>query len=123
MSRIVFTRQIDPAKQATYQAAHAALWPDMLQTLADAGGRDYRSFLRPDGLPVGTLQTDNPTAAQQATPGAAVNARRQAAMAAFLPSLRDARPDEDMVVLDEILHLETQLDVARHGSPPPPVAR
>ena len=55
--------------------------------------------------------------------GTAVNARWQAAMAEFFPSLRDARPDEGMVVLDEIFHLETQLDAARRGSPTPPGPR
>ena len=44
-------------------------------------------------------------------------------LAEFFPSLRDARPDEGMVVLDEIFHLETQLDAARRGSPTPPGPR
>jgi L-rhamnose mutarotase len=123
MSRVVFTLQVDHAKLAEYRAAHGAVWPEMLQALADAGWRDYRLFLRPDGLLVGTLETDNLAAAQQAMAGTAVNARWQAAMAEFFPSLRDARPDEGMVVLDEIFHLETQLDAARRGSPTPPGPR
>jgi L-rhamnose mutarotase len=38
-----------------------------------------------------------------------VNARWQAAMAEFFPSLGEARPDQGMVVLDQVFHLEEQL--------------
>jgi hypothetical protein len=46
-----------------------------------------------------------------------VNARWQAAMADLFPSLRDARPDKDTVVLDGISHLEIQLDAADAAVP------
>jgi L-rhamnose mutarotase len=112
-NRVVFTLQVDPDKLDAYRAAHAAVGPEMLEALAAAGWRDYRLFLRSDGLLVGTLETDDLAAAQQAMATTAVNARWQAAMAEFFPSLRDARPDEGMVVLDEVFHLETQLAASR----------
>ncbi|MBB2944367.1 L-rhamnose mutarotase [Actinoplanes lutulentus] len=109
MSRVCFTLQVDPAKLDAYREVHAAVWPDMLRALADTGWRDYRLFLRPDGLLVGFLETDDFAAAQEAMAKTEVNARWQAAMAEFFPSLQDARPDEGMLVLEQVFHLEEQL--------------
>jgi len=111
---VCFTLQVDPTKLEAYRAAHAAVWPEMLEALAAAGWRDYRLFLRSDGLLVGTLQTDDLAAGRKAMADTEVNARWQAAMADFFPSLGTSRPDEGFVVLDEIFHLETQLAAARH---------
>jgi L-rhamnose mutarotase len=109
MSRVVFTLQGDPSKLDAYRAAHAAVWPEMLEALKASGWHDYHLYLRSDGLLVGTVETDDLAAAQRAMADTEVNARWQAAMAEFFPSLHNARPDEGMVVLDEIFHLETQL--------------
>ncbi|MBO3741254.1 L-rhamnose mutarotase [Actinoplanes flavus] len=110
MTHVCFTLQVDPARLDEYRAVHAAVWPEMLRALAATGWRDYRLFLRPDGLLVGTLQTDDFAAAQEAMARTEVNARWQAAMATFFPALGDARPDEGMLVLDQVFHLEEQLD-------------
>ncbi|MFC7528319.1 L-rhamnose mutarotase [Actinoplanes sp. GCM10030250] len=109
MTHVCFTLQVDPQKLDAYRAAHAAVWPEMLGALAATGWRNYRLFLRPDGLLVGTLETDDFAAAQEAMARTEVNARWQAAMAEFFPSLGEARPDEGLVVLDQIFHLEEQL--------------
>jgi L-rhamnose mutarotase len=110
MTYVCFTLQVDPSKLDAYREAHAAVWPEMLQALATTGWRDYRLFLRPDGLLVGTLQTDDFAAAQEAMARTEVNARWQAAMAEFFPTLGEARPDEGMLVLDQVFHLEEQLN-------------
>ncbi|WP_430788964.1 L-rhamnose mutarotase [Actinoplanes sp. G11-F43] len=110
MTHVCFTLQVDPAKLDAYRAAHAAVWPDMLEALHETGWRDYRLFLRGDGLLVGTLVTDDFAAAQEAMARTEVNARWQAAMAEFFPALGEARPDEGMLVLDQVFHLEEQLD-------------
>ncbi|MEU8662476.1 L-rhamnose mutarotase [Actinoplanes philippinensis] len=110
MTYVCFTLQVDPSKLDAYRKAHEAVWPEMLQALAATGWRDYRLFLRPDGLLVGTLQTDDFAAAQEAMARTEVNARWQAAMAGFFPALGGSRPDEGMLVLDQVFHLEEQLD-------------
>ncbi|MBG0562727.1 L-rhamnose mutarotase [Actinoplanes aureus] len=109
MTHVCFTLQVDPAKLDAYRSAHAAVWPEMLEALAATGWRNYRLFLRADGLLVGTLETDDFAAAQEAMARTEVNARWQAAMAEFFPSLGEARPDQGMVVLDQVFHLEEQL--------------
>jgi L-rhamnose mutarotase len=113
MTRVCFTLQVDPTKLDAYRAAHAAVWPDMLRALADSGWHDYRLFLRPDGLLVGFLETDDFAAAQAAMARTEVNARWQAAMAGFFPALGESRPDEGMLVLDQVFHLEEQLAEAQ----------
>ncbi|GLX99858.1 MULTISPECIES: L-rhamnose mutarotase [Actinoplanes] len=110
MTRVCFTLQVAPEKLDAYRAAHAAVWPDMLRALKDTGWHDYRLYLRPDGLLVGVLETEDFAAAQDAMARTEVNPRWQAAMAEFFPSLGEARPDEGMFVLDEIFHLEAQLE-------------
>ncbi|WIM94137.1 L-rhamnose mutarotase [Actinoplanes oblitus] len=109
MTHVCFTLQVDPARLDAYRQAHAAVWPGMLKALHETGWRNYRLFLRPDGLLVGTLETEDLAAAQAAMARTEVNARWQAAMAEFFPVLGELRPDEGMVVLDQIFHLEEQL--------------
>ena len=109
MSAVVFTLQVTPDKIGAYRTAHAAVWPEMLDALAATGWHDYHLCLRSDGLLVGTVDTDDFAAAQEAMAATEVNARWQAVLAEFFPSLRGARPDEGMAVLDEIFYLEEQL--------------
>ncbi len=112
-ARVCFTSQVRPDRLDAYRAAHAAVWPEMLEALRDAGWRDYHLFLRPDGLLVGFLETDDYAAAQEAMARTAVNARWQDAMGDFF--VDDGNPDEGFVVLDEVFHLEAQLE--RAGRP------
>jgi L-rhamnose mutarotase len=109
-ARVCFTSQVRPERLEEYRVAHAAVWPEMLEALRDAGWRDYHLFLGPDGLLVGFLETDDYAAAQEAMARTEVNARWQAAMGDFF--VTDGSPDEGFVVLDEVFHLEAQLERA-----------
>ncbi|MEI4278448.1 L-rhamnose mutarotase [Klenkia terrae] len=100
MPRICFTLQVRPDRIEDYRAAHAAVWPDMLRALADAGWRDYQLFLRPDGLLVGTADVADLAAAQAAVAATEVSARWEAAMAPlFVPGTGDGtrKPQLDLV--------------------------
>jgi L-rhamnose mutarotase len=81
--RVCFTLQVRPDRLAEYRERHAAVWPEMLHALRDAGWQDYQLFLRDDGLLVGTLVTDDLAAAQAAVDAADVSARWEAEMAPF----------------------------------------
>jgi L-rhamnose mutarotase len=107
--RVCFTLQVDPARLDEYRRRHAAVWPDMLAALRDAGWRDYSLFLRDDGLLVGYFLTDDLAAAQAAMEATDVNARWQAEMAPFFVDLPGGRPDRGLRVLDEVFNLEDQL--------------
>jgi len=78
-----FTLQVRPDRLAEYRERHAAVWPDMLLALRDAGWREYRLHLRDDGLLVGVVETDDLTAARAAVDATDVSARWEAEMAPF----------------------------------------
>jgi L-rhamnose mutarotase len=105
--RVCFTLQVDPARVAEYRERHAAVWPEMQQALRDSGWRDYSLFLRPDGLLVGVLTTEDFAAALASMDATDVNARWQDEMAGFFVGL-DGRPDQAMQPLAEVFHLEPQ---------------
>jgi L-rhamnose mutarotase len=103
MPRICFTLQVKPEHLDEYRRRHAAVWPDMLAALRDAGWRDYSIFLRDDGLVVGYFVTDDLAAAREAMAATDVNTRWQAEMAPFFA-------DSSFLVLDEVFNLDAQLD-------------
>ena len=111
MSRVCFVSQVRPDRLAEYRERHAAVWPDMLEALRDAGWSDYHLFLSPSGLLVGFVETDDYANIQAAMALTEVNARWQAEMGEFFVA-DDTRPDEGMLRLEEVFHLEGQLAAA-----------
>jgi len=55
---------------------------------------------------IGYLECDDFEAARQGMEATGVNARWQAEMAEFFEDLEGRRPDEGLLVLDEVFHLE-----------------
>lgn len=108
MTRVCFVSQVRPEKLEEYKARHAAVWPEMLRALRDTGWQDYRLYLSPTGLLVGTVTVDNYEAAQARMALTEINAKWQAEMADFFVS-NSQNPDEGMAVLEEVFHLEGQL--------------
>ena len=78
----------------------------MLRALEETGWHRYSIFLRPDGLLFGYLETDD---FQKAVAGMAtreINLRWQAEMAPFFEDIEGRRPDQGMLVLEEVFHLD-----------------
>jgi Uncharacterized conserved protein len=105
MQRVCFLLKVRPDRLDEYRERHRNVWPEMLDALRSAGWRNYSLFLREDGLLVGYLETDDFEAAKAAMAKTEVNARWQAEMAPFFEDL-DGRPDEGMVALTEVFHLD-----------------
>jgi L-rhamnose mutarotase len=103
--RVCFILEVRRDRLEEYRARHAAVWPEMLDALRDAGWRNYSIFLRDDGVLVGYLECDDFGAAQAAMRQAPVNARWQADMAPFF-ELDGGAPDAAMAPLAEIFHLD-----------------
>ena len=59
MPRYCFTLQVDPRHLDAYRRDHAAVWPEMLRALADAGWRNYSLHLRGDGLLTGIVEAED----------------------------------------------------------------
>jgi L-rhamnose mutarotase len=118
--RVCFTLQVRPDRLDEYRRRHAAVWPEMLTALRDAGWRDYQLFLRADGLLVGIVETDDSAgglaAAQAAMNATSVSARWEAEMALFF-DLPDGRDGRDKQELDLVFDLDAQL-AALSPSPP-----
>ena len=58
MARICFRSQVNPALLEAYAAAHATVWPEMLEALKEAGISNYNIFRH--GLTLfGYFETDD----------------------------------------------------------------
>ena len=107
MRRVCFLLKVRQDRLEEYRERHAAVWPEMRAALTAAGWHNYSLFLRPDGLLVGYLETEDFEAARAAMAATEVNARWQAGMAdLFEPEALDGlAPDEAMAPLTEVFHL------------------
>lgn len=106
MQRVCFQLQIKPDRMAEYRERHGAVWPEMLEALSATGWHNYSLFLSPSGMLIGYLETDDFEAALRGMEQTDVNARWQAEMGEFFQDLEGRRPDEGLLVLDEVFHLE-----------------
>lgn len=106
MQRICFLLKVRPERLEEYKARHQAVWPDMLAALSETGWHNYSLFMRDDGLLVGYLETEDFEAARQGMALREVNERWQADMAPFFEALDGRRPDEGMMPLQEVFHLD-----------------
>jgi len=107
MQRVCFCLQVKPDRIEDYKARHRQVWPEMLTALRETGWGNYSLFLRPDGLLVGYLETEDFQKAVLGMQGREVNERWQREMAPFFASLEDA-PDKAMTPLEEIFHLDSR---------------
>lgn len=106
MQRICFLLKVKPEKIQEYKERHKAVWPEMLEALRATGWHNYSLFLRDDGLLVGYLETPDFEAALAGMARLEVNERWQREMAPFFEALDGQRPDEGLVVLEEVFHLD-----------------
>ena len=106
MKRVCFLLKVKPDRLKEYEARHQGVWPEMLQALRETGWHNYSLFLRPDGLLVGYLETDNFEAAVRKMQNYPVNARWQQEMAEFFEGSEGGRADERMAPLKEVFHLD-----------------
>ncbi len=108
MQRAMFQLQVRPDHVEAYRAAHAAVWPEMLEALRDTGWRNYSIFLRDDGLVTGYFEAEDVAASQAAMAATEVNARWQSAMAAHFaePVTGGQAP---AIHLTEVFNLADQL--------------
>lgn len=105
MSRHCFTLQVRPDRLTEYKAAHAAVWPEMLEALSRHGWRDYSLFLRDDGLLVGFVESDDLDASLAGMQNEEVNARWQAEMTAFFEPLASGAADTSLTLLERVFYL------------------
>jgi L-rhamnose mutarotase len=106
MPRVCFPLQVKPERMPEYRTRHEAVWPEMREALAATGWRNYSLFLSDSGTVIGYLECDDFDAARRAMEQTEVNARWQAEMGEFFQGLEGRRPDEGLLQLEEIFHLD-----------------
>lgn len=79
----------------------------MIHALRDSGWSNYSLFLRPDGLLVGYLETPDFEKAVAEMHRRDVNERWQREMAPFFLLPNGGGPDQFMVPIEEIFHIDT----------------
>jgi L-rhamnose mutarotase len=120
--RYCFTAQVDPAHLDEYRRRHAAVWPELLNALRDAGWCGYTLHLRDDGLLVGVVEADDLDAAQAAMAATEVNARWQAEMARLFAGPAGAPPDQGFTRLPTVFDLDAQLGALAELTSPDPAS-
>ncbi|HRA75840.1 MAG TPA: L-rhamnose mutarotase [Propionicimonas sp.] len=110
MARYCFLGHVAQENLVEYRRRHAAVWPELLRALRDAGWRNYSLFLRADGLLVGYAESDDLDEAQRRVAATEVNARWQAEMARLFGT--EGAPDEAWEFVPEVFNLEDQLAAA-----------
>jgi L-rhamnose mutarotase len=100
MERVCFQLHVRPERLDSYRERHQAVWPEMLAALHETGWSNYSLFLRPDGLLIGYLETEDFEAATAAMDATDVNTRWQAEMAPFFSQ------ELAFERLEEVFHLD-----------------
>jgi L-rhamnose mutarotase len=106
MKRICFILQVRPERLEEYKERHRVVWPEMQQALRETGWGNYTLFLRPDGLLVGYLETEDFERARDEMAQREVNSRWQREMSGFFMNPPGVAPDQAMSPLEEIFHLD-----------------
>jgi L-rhamnose mutarotase len=107
MKRVGFLLKVKQDKLEEYKQHHKAVWDDMLEALRRRGWHNYSLFMREDGLLFGYVEVAE--SFQASLDGMAkeeVNARWQAFMSPYFEALDGLRPDESMMQLEEVFHLD-----------------
>ncbi len=107
MKRVGFILKVRPEKAAEYIAHHEQVWPEMLEALHRTGWHNYSLFIQENGLLFGYFET--PESFQAALEGMSkeeINARWQEFMSPYFENLGGAHPDENMLELKEVFHLD-----------------
>jgi L-rhamnose mutarotase len=114
VTRYCLVGHVHTDKLDEYRSRHAAVWPELLRALRDAGWQNYSLFLGDDGLLVGYVESDDLEAAQRAVAATEANQRWQQEMSEFFVSSGD--PDANWRLLDEVFNLDDQLNHRGEGA-------
>jgi L-rhamnose mutarotase len=105
MQRICFALQVKPERIQDYRDRHRSVWPEMREALQASGWNNYSLFLRPDGLLVGYLETEDFERARAGMATREVNQRWQREMAGVFVQPDGLLPDQAILPLEEVFHV------------------
>lgn len=96
--------RIRPGTEEAYEAAHRAVWPEMLALLKRSGISEY-SIYRRDQLLVLTLRAADFERTWQQIEADPINTRWQQAMAPYFAPNEGVRPGERFPMMEEVFYL------------------
>lgn len=102
--RYAFMLRLRPGTEEAYDAAHRAVWPEMLALLKSTGISEYSIYRRGDLL-ILALRTEDFEATWNQIDNHPVNLRWQAAMAPYFAPVEGLRPGERFPMLEEVFYL------------------
>lgn len=117
---ICFVSQVDPEHLDEYKSRHNPIWPEMLKALETAGWREYRIYLSPTGLLVGTANVDSYQDATERMQDFPINALWQKEMSVFFTG-DGAAPDTGFQEIDLVFDMEAQLSQLAQSEPAKPL--
>ncbi len=107
MKRVGFLLKVKEDVIEEYKEHHRNVWPDMLEALRRRGWHNYSLFMRADGLMFGYCEVaDSFQASLDGMAAEEVNLKWQEFMKPYFESLEGGRPDESMIELEEVFHLD-----------------
>lgn len=106
MQRVGFVLKVKEDKIEEYKKVHRQVWPEMIEALRETGWKNYSLFLRGDGLLFGYLETDDFEKAREEMAKKEINEKWQAQTAPFFEALEGQRPDEGLMLLEEVFHMD-----------------
>lgn len=104
---ICFVSRINPEHIDQYTQEHNPVWPDMLRALEQAGWENYRLYVSPNGLLVGTATIDSLQSATARMQEYDINEKWQQHMSQFFVAADS--PDQTFTELQLVFDLEAQL--------------
>jgi L-rhamnose mutarotase len=106
VKRVGFLLKVKADKLEEYKKHHEAVWPEMLDALRRTGWHNYSLFMRDDGLLFGYFEAaESFSASLEGMAKEEINQKWQEFMAPYFESIT-GRPDQNMVELDEVFHLD-----------------
>jgi len=107
MQRVGFLLKVKVDRLEKYKEYHRNVWPEQLEALSRTGWHNYTLFLRADGMLFGYVEvSDTFEAALAGMAKEEVNLKWQEMMKPYFEALGGNRPDQSMLVLEEIFHLD-----------------
>ena len=107
MKRVGFILKVKENHINEYKKYHKEVWPEMKSALTNNGWHNYSLFMRKDGLMFGYFEAEN--SFEDSLRGMSkeeVNDRWQKLMSPFFEIPERADPDQSMVEIEEVFHLD-----------------
>jgi L-rhamnose mutarotase len=107
MKRVGFILKVKQELIEEYKEKHRDVWPEMKAALSACGWKNYSLFMREDGTIFGYFETpESLQAAIACMEDTDINERWQAAMSPYFEIPDGARPDQTMMEIEEVFHID-----------------